>query len=267
MNASHEPVRAELETAARQKPLGPLTSLSLAQLADEANECHRQVHHHVSAGVENAIAAGEVLLEVRSRVQPGEWVRWIEDNLEIDVSVVKVYIRLATYKDEVRKLGSTSVQVAKRQLRGLPKVTPLIQGAQKPEHVKDHAKRLVRDGVPLRQVAKIVGVHHVTVRTWVDPEYRKKRNAKQREISRQKHAAKKALEREKKAAAMKSVAGATSESYALIRKALAATQSALDDAENRALERQLRETLDHLYRAEDAITGVLSVHRGGAVDA
>lgn len=53
-------------------------TIDLTTLADEINAEHRSCDEALREGLRHALRAGELLIEAKSRVQHGEWGRWLE---------------------------------------------------------------------------------------------------------------------------------------------------------------------------------------------
>jgi DNA-binding transcriptional MerR regulator len=238
-----------------------LRDMTLDDLAQVVNEEHSQVQIALSHGVMRAIRAGEALLEARERVPKGEWVSWIEDNLEVDRGIVKTYMRLAYYQEELLASGrGSSVKEAVAALRGLPGIARSY-GPVKSDEAKREAKRLHEKGVPLREIARLLDTTHTTVKMWVDPEFKRKRLKEGRERNRQVSAAKRALRRQEREKAIKRIGGSAAGAYSLIRRCAVELDQAIQNVEHRELEVALRSALENLYKAEDDVVRALGVDR------
>lgn len=156
---------------------------------DAALACARDVLSH-------AIKAGAALMEAQGQVPNGEWLRWIERECGLSISVAESYMRVAHYKDMVE--GASSVKQALSMVAGAPRLNA------PDEDIKRHARELVRRGHGIREVSRMLGVTHPTVLRWVDKEARKHQRDYWREYRRRGAAAARALRREEaRQAAMK----------------------------------------------------------------
>jgi hypothetical protein len=52
--------------------------------------------------VEHAIAAGELLIEAKKQVRHGEWLPWLDENVEISERTAQAYMKLARAPGEIR---------------------------------------------------------------------------------------------------------------------------------------------------------------------
>lgn len=90
--------------------------LDLSTLADEINAEHRSCDEALREGLRHALRAGELLIEAKSRVQHGEWGRWLEENFEGSSRTAQGYMKVAR---EIPNLDGTKAQhVADLSLRG-----------------------------------------------------------------------------------------------------------------------------------------------------
>ena len=87
----------------------------MTTLADEINAEHRSCDEALREGLRHALRAGELLIEAKTRVQHGEWGRWLEENFEGSSRTAQGYMKVAR---EIPNLDGTKAQhVADLSLR------------------------------------------------------------------------------------------------------------------------------------------------------
>ena len=72
-----------------------LTTEDLATLAVAINYEHRACASAISAGLEHAIRAGELLIRAKVAVPHGEWLPWLRDRFEGSTRTAQAYMRVA----------------------------------------------------------------------------------------------------------------------------------------------------------------------------
>jgi hypothetical protein len=153
----------------------------LDELAGIANE--RAAVHKTVPLLHDAIAAGEALIEARRMIGHGGWLAWVEANLDMHMSTVNNYMRIAHHQEALAAKRITSYTVAKDWMRGWP--GPF--DARKPgydERVRQAALAMLEAGEPQRTVADALGVSRSTVRNWQDPAEAERRRVANRERRR-----------------------------------------------------------------------------------
>jgi hypothetical protein len=68
---------------------------SLADLGAAIEAAHREVGHLVTATLEKARHAGELLAEAKRQVPHGGWLPWIEANCKIPARTAQLYVQIA----------------------------------------------------------------------------------------------------------------------------------------------------------------------------
>lgn len=194
-----------------------VTTPTLDELAATINREHELV---VAAGesiVHHAILAGEALSEVKARLAWGEWETWLEKHFPKGIDTAYHYLRFAAYKDRVK--GASSLNAARAILNGVPYGTV---GRPRSEHAETILA--MRDaGLKRREIAEKLGVSKYSV-DWQlrPPEYRQRALGRSMKANRDRdarnRAAKKALERQERDAAMKKQGGDAWDAYVLVRK-------------------------------------------------
>jgi hypothetical protein len=96
----------------------------LTELARQINDAHRQCEQALKSGLSHALAAGQLLLEVKSRVGHGGWLGWLKANFGFSERTAQTYMRVArrwpeleakaqrvadlSYRDAVALLSATA---------------------------------------------------------------------------------------------------------------------------------------------------------------
>jgi hypothetical protein len=244
---------------------------TLAELAEEANREHAAVESAVSAGVQHALAAGEILREARSRCPANQWVSWCSDNLTLSHESVAVYIRIAHYRDLVLAKGAVSLSDAQRLLIGLPAVSG---GGRTPrvfdEETEERIRQMRADGASVKSLARMLGVSVTTIYRVVDPEKyrghlarlteRKKARRAEATARRAEVAVDRAKTRQRHARqAAKTLGGAIAEAYANAER----MQDVLGQAHREATDSEARRALsiagEHHRKMRDEIVRALGV--------
>jgi hypothetical protein len=69
--------------------------------AEEINELYSEVIDGVRTTLSKAIAIGELLIAQKEKIERGEWILWIENNLRFDAVTANRYMRLYRHKDQL----------------------------------------------------------------------------------------------------------------------------------------------------------------------
>lgn len=226
----------------------PVGAVALPDLAKRATVEHEAVEHHLGAALDHAIAAGEALLQAQAQVPTGSWLAWLDANFPGSQVTAYYYMRIAHYRELVRELPSVSAAMSR--LRGMPAIRSAGWHSYD-EQLRDASVRLYQDGMRVPDIARTWGVSGDTVRSWVDPAWRRR---KQRELARRREAAKLLRDRERRESIdrlMRRQGGAVGNAYSHVRRAL----NQLDRARPRAqVERDaVRAAMSALHQAEDAL--------------
>lgn len=93
---------------------------SLGQLEQRLRGSHEMCISKVRQGMEHALRAGEVLLEIRSELMPKkEWYAWLERTPIVSRTQAYTYMRLFTYRDHLPE-GFQGIRSGEVFLKGLP---------------------------------------------------------------------------------------------------------------------------------------------------
>lgn len=245
--------------------LVPYERGQLLKCAQEANEHHRLAVQAAVDAVEQAIAAGESLLQCQliwDATWEGRetWAEWLDSNFDASRGLATLYMRLARYKQQVRSSGLTTVSGARDYLRRIeaPPAHGLGGPRKWPSWMRDEAKRLRQEGATLAQISGHLGVHPATIKGWLDPQGAR---TAQRRYKAKRRAEKAALERQKRDQAVKAAGGAAAEAYAQIRRVLQTLDHAYAAAADNDERTAFNKAITQLHRAEDSIVQALGIER------
>lgn len=244
----------------------------LAQLIIEIHKRHDEVDAAEAGALDAAIESGRALLDAQKQVQFGQWSEWCSSNVRFSLQRIQIYMRCALYRDELEAKGVSSISEARVVLKNSGLVLPLDRKArplvstQSPELVKAVNERR-RAGMSWNAIGtELLGYSTAgnVVRSWVDPEYRRSRRAKEseREKARRQHArtlraAAKQVERDELA---RRRGGSAASAYSLVRRLLSELDRAIGETQNVEARAALREAMSRAHVAEDFIVAALKGH-------
>lgn len=257
-----------LEIDLKAMDLEALSALANSEAA-KVGEAFDDAAEAMSRGLVHAIRSGEAMAEAQERLGAREWKSWAKENLDVDPRTGIKYMRFAHYKDHLmgadERLTTLTAEV---YLRGLPPARDMHRKIRKPPEVVDEVKRLGSQNMTVTEIATLVGVSHAFVKATLDPAWAKRRVEQKRRTGAKLRAAKAALaEKEKRAerdALARRAGGATSEAYALIRKAALAIDRALVESSDPEEREALRKALGFTHKAEDSLVVALRTERAAA---
>lgn len=247
----------------RREPSESLThgvSTSLPELAEIANRHHSGAEAALRTWLSHAIAVGEALLVAQTLVEPGMWLKWVEDNLQFRRIAASRYMRAAYYKDFLMAAGVETGEQFREVAKGLPLRLPVAD-----DRVRRRLAELVRplraQGLSYAAIGRQLGVTPEQARLAVDPQYVRQRAARAREANTRKRLEKLAYERQQRDAMVKAAGGSVSAAYALIRRALLELDRCLGNLERPAMRQGINVAIDHCHKAEDSIVRALRQER------
>lgn len=219
---------------------------TLSELIEDFHQEHEQALTAAVRTVEHAIRAGEALLEAKAQIEHGEWTHWLEENIlgkGRSLSTVNAYMRFARNQELLRREQPDSFKGADLLLKGAPdaRINP---------HLRDEARGLKAQGLTHAQIAEHLGVSKPSVWRMVNPESYK---ASVRRSHQRSMAAKVALRRQERDAAVRANGGNLAEAYSLIRKALQQLDTAAGEAGDREVKRAISSAIHRLHNVEDQI--------------
>src|SRR5271166_6081333 len=80
--------------------------------AEEANQLHRKI----VGSIDGAIRIGEILTVQKSKLNHGEWLPWIEANLEFHFNTAARYMKVYQRRDELKFTTEVNLTEAYRLL-------------------------------------------------------------------------------------------------------------------------------------------------------
>jgi hypothetical protein len=241
------------------------TATTLTDLATTINSEHALAYRAALDALQHAILCGEALIEARATIPDGQWMRWVDNHLDMSMAAIQRYTRIATYREQLLSADARpkSINGAISYLRGIG--TPAIssgRNGRRPTFDVDEAKRLREQGMTYTDIATVVGVSDVAIWRQLAPGATKKTIAYTNRVRRQRRAEHRAYVERDLAEKVARVGGRPADAYALLRKTAIALDRALVDAETDEMRKTLRDALTFTHRAEDAITRALGIERG-----
>lgn len=248
-----------------QRP-ADLQSLSLERLAEEANSEHLRCEEDLDrldalagSAVIHALNAGRALLAAQSRMPVGEWVRWAEANVPMHAPTRTRYMRIAEFGDEVRTWLTTT-----EGSRGVVNAIDFLNSLELRRATGRHAdaavvaevRRLKKGGIPVSEIAKCVGLSVTSVRCHLDPAFKRRHLQRNKDNTRRRTAAAKALAEqqrvEERNALARNTGGDIAKAYSEVRRLAATIDKALAAAEP-SERSDVRAALAAAHKAEDAL--------------
>lgn len=237
--------------------------VAIEMLTEQANDAHVLVVSAEASALQHAMEAGDLLMQIREYHYPRQtWNAWLRDEFTGSKTAAIRYIRLARFRDEVEASDCTTIHGAIDHLtsKGLKSGNGKFSYTAASEEVMQEACALVEDGVTITEAARSLGFPRLTVREWVEPDYRLKRaewernNRERKKAKKQAEAAKKAAERDaRRLAELRRKKGLISEAYSLGRKIGQCLQQAHDEAETPEIRAAVGAALDAYAKLNDAM--------------
>jgi hypothetical protein len=107
---------------------------------DEINARHRNINGCVKTALAEAIRIGELLTANKAAVRHGDWLRWIEKNLEFDRTTAFRYMRIFERRDELKCFSVQHLTEAYALLAEKTDREPAPAKDEKPEAVATDSK-------------------------------------------------------------------------------------------------------------------------------
>lgn len=131
----------------------------LTELAQAANENHRETEKWARVAVNHAMAAGDALLEAKALIEHGGWGAWLLENFEGSDRTARAYMRLANHREEVE---------AKRQASADLTIEGALEAIASPKPRREDPQEIMRRGVekgaPDEEIAAFASVEVEAVR-------------------------------------------------------------------------------------------------------
>lgn len=254
-----------------------LRRASLDELGEAATLEYAQASAHLAGALWHFIRLGDVFLEARSRLDAaGEpWIAWLRSiGIEHHFTADRA-MRLAFYKDRLPpeafevwtdargRRCNPSWSKALMYIRELPPAHGKRSRGYPPETVEE-ARRLVAEGLPVRDAAKTLGVGESTVRLWVLPGEkervrRNQRAAKQR-AQRAAAALRQAEQRAERDAMAVASGGEMEIAYGLLRRTLASLSKA-SSSNSPTVSAKIDEAIRSCHSAENRLIEAMTQSR------
>ena len=77
------------------------SSNSLADLAARIKAAHEAVGAALRRGVQDAMMAGDLLIEAKAQLNHGQWLPWLRDHCAISERTARLYMRLARHREKI----------------------------------------------------------------------------------------------------------------------------------------------------------------------
>lgn len=236
----------------------------LVVLAATINREHSLAYQKAIEALEHAILCGEALIEARDAVPEGQWLRWVDENLNLSTGTLHRYIRVATYKDHLlqaeRRPASINAAIGYLKAIEVPAASTGRNGRH-PSFDVEEAKRLRAQGLTFTEIGPMLGVSDVAVWRQLTPGANRKAIAQANKWKKKRLAERKALEQAQRDKAVAKAGGAPAEAYALLRRCAVALDQALAEAANDDERKALRDALAFTHKGEDAIVLALRLER------
>lgn len=136
----------------------------LDQLAASIRQHHQTVLDSLRRTLESAIVCGEALAEAKQMIPAGMWLSWLAENVSMDWSSARLYIRIAHFREELCLVGIDSISAAQKYLRENDLV---LKVSQHPDEKVVEVIALGQEGLSTHQIARKAGVPRTTVDRWL----------------------------------------------------------------------------------------------------
>lgn len=97
----------------------PLAGCKLDDLKEMAITGHAAFSDHLRSGIGHALASGRALVEIKTRIQHGQWKQWLADNFNASYETAASYMRLANGWHLIENHGLDKPGVTLQQLLAL----------------------------------------------------------------------------------------------------------------------------------------------------
>lgn len=111
------------------------SQMSLDELAEGISREHGEAHALAETATQKALRVGQMLLEAKARLQHGEWLPWLAENVKLSQPQASRYMKLANNSCVNNLSNAASVNEALRIIGGTatsPKAKPKTLGSDEP---------------------------------------------------------------------------------------------------------------------------------------
>lgn len=113
-------------------------AVNINDAAQELNRLHGEIEQKLRTTVQDAIRAGEILTQVKDRLDHGEFLPWIERNCEFRRTQADVYMRLYRHGDKLPTAGN--LREAEQIVAQIESREKQSEGQKARERVKHYLK-------------------------------------------------------------------------------------------------------------------------------
>lgn len=113
-------------------------AVNINDAATELNRLHGEIERKLRTTVEDAIRAGEILTQVKERLDHGEFLPWIERNCEFGTTTADKYRKLYLYSDKIPSSGN--LQDAYREVAQIESREKQTEAQKARQRVKEYLK-------------------------------------------------------------------------------------------------------------------------------
>lgn len=217
---------------------------SVDQLLVEFNKQHQLVKEAAHDLVEQAIAAGSILLQIKEQIPHGQWLKWLEEHFPgQEQGTLRVYMRLARYQERVRAVNAVTMRAAINAVGG-------ARDDLFTQEMRGEAQRLAASGMSRKQIAEHMGLNKRSVLRLLDPQQFERQKQRERERSRK---ALKVLKENERKRSVTAIGGDIAAAYAYVRKALVELDRASPARDNIQMKASIDKAMTLLHEAEDQI--------------
>ena len=117
--------------------------------AKEINDLHKEVFGAAKMTLEKAIKAGELLVKCKAGMPHGEWMSWMEDNLEFSQQQASRYMRAYDRRDSLKLLSESNFGGWERAL---------IEHKPKPKQEVEEESEMDEDVPPFSEEQEVSGL-------------------------------------------------------------------------------------------------------------
>lgn len=221
------------------------TTERLATLIMKARAEADAISEHEASALDRALACGRLIEQIRQELPKGTFTAWASSGaLGVARPAVFTYLRLARNEDAIREAGETSINGARTLLDEL---SPSSRCKWSSDQIAELRRLHHDDGLNARAAGAAIGMSPSTAARYLSSTTAKAHARRLQAAKVERAQARRALQRERDAAAARQIGGSFGAAYSFVRRAL----SALAD------EPAAADAIHALYAAEDELGRLL----------
>lgn len=139
-----------------EQPVEKMEAMSLAELAEQANEAADEIEGFASDTVRAAVRCGMLLLTAKDKVKHGAWQSWVAEHFSKDIGQARRYMNIAKQARAPVLADSLSIRDAIRRIVG-PK-------AGSDEDKKEQIADMLREGRTQVEICEKFRIKNATVK-------------------------------------------------------------------------------------------------------